>query len=400
GDVNGDGYDDIIVGANTYSNGETDEGLAFVFHGSASGLSCGSGCPVSAITAADWSAEANQPNSEFGRSVASAGDINGDGYSDVLIGAHSYDNLEVNEGIAVIFLGSMTGISCGAGCPVDGLTAADWVAEIDSPGALFGYSVSSARDINGDGYVDVIVGAPEYSNGQTREGAAFVYYGQTNTPTPTHTPTNTPTNTATPTNTPTHTPTSTPTNTPTRTPTSTPTNTATATHTPSPTATNTSTATSTPTRTPTPTPTPTPIGYKLYLPLIVRPAPVTPADLAVVKADSADPVVAGSGLTYAMHVYNDGPAPAENVVMIDTLPAGVTFVSATPDQGSCNYSNGLVSCELGTAPVGADLVVLIVVTVNSSTSGTITNTVTVSTTSPEQNMVNNTDSENTIVLPQ
>jgi hypothetical protein len=289
GDVNGDGYDDVIVGAQ-YSNGETAEGMVFVFHGSASGLSCSGGCPVDAFTAADWSAESNQADSSFAGTVgssASAGDVNGDGYSDVIVGALRFDNPEVDEGLAFIFLGSMTGISCGVGCPVDALSAADWVAELDNPGALFGLAVNGARDVNGDGSMDVIVGAPLYTNGESEEGAAFVYYGlPTPTSTPTNTPTNTttntptstptPTNTATPTNTPTNTPTATPTDTPTTTPTNTPTDTPTPTNTATYTLTptNTPTATFTPTPTWTVTPTSTPITpaptYYQYLPAVLQ----------------------------------------------------------------------------------------------------------------------------------
>ena len=157
GDVNGDGYSDVIVGAIYYDNGETNEGAAFVYHGSPSGIS----------NTAAWQVESNQIGAETGRSVASAGDVNGDGYGDVIVGAHYYDNGETNEGAAFVYHGSPSGIN----------TTANATVESNQVSAYLGTSVASAGDVNGDGYSDVIVGAYRYDNGQTNEGAAFVYYG-------------------------------------------------------------------------------------------------------------------------------------------------------------------------------------------------------------------------------
>jgi parallel beta-helix repeat protein len=151
GDVNGDGYSDVIVGARAYDNGETDEGRAYVYHGSATGLSASSA----------WTAESNQSDASFGYSVANAGDVNGDGYSDVIVGAYAYDNGEDGEGRAYLYHGSATGL----------LTGPAWTAEGNQTDAYFGRSVASAGDVNGDGYSDVIVGARAY------DGRAYVYHG-------------------------------------------------------------------------------------------------------------------------------------------------------------------------------------------------------------------------------
>ncbi len=170
GDVNGDGYADVIVGAMWYDNGQTDEGRAYVYLGSASGLS----------TSAAWTAESDQAGAFFGYSVSMAGDVNGDGYADVIVGADGYDNGQTGEGRAYVYLGSGSGLS----------TTADWTAESDQAGALFGFSVSTAGDVNGDGYADVIVGARYYSNGQSGEGGAFVWYGSATGLGPNGNPTN------------------------------------------------------------------------------------------------------------------------------------------------------------------------------------------------------------------
>ncbi len=164
GDVNGDGYADVIVGAYAYDNGEAGEGAAYVFHGSASGLS---GAPSADPNDAAWMAEGNQAFAYFGESVSTAGDVNGDGYADVIVGADGYDNDQVEEGRVYVYHGSASGLSA----------TEDWMAESNLIAPSFGYSVSTAGDVNGDGYADVIVGAYGYSNGETYEGRAYVYYG-------------------------------------------------------------------------------------------------------------------------------------------------------------------------------------------------------------------------------
>ncbi len=167
GDVNGDGYSDIICGAYQYDSGETDEGKVFVWYGSSSGLGA-NGTPANA----DWSAESNQANANFGNRVSTAGDVNGDGYSDVIVGSDYYSNGESNEGKVFVWYGSSSGLGAN-GTPAN----ADWSAESNQANANLGYSVSSAGDVNGDGYSDIIVGVPYYDNGQANEGRAYVYHG-------------------------------------------------------------------------------------------------------------------------------------------------------------------------------------------------------------------------------
>lgn len=162
GDVDNDGYDDVVIGAEGLSNGQAEEGRAYVYRGSATGLVVGS----------PWTVESNAAGANLGISVAGAGDVNGDGFDDIIIGAYDFTNGEAGEGRAFVHLGSAAGV----------VAAPVWTAEPNVAGARFGGSVASAGDVNGDGFDDVIVGAQLFSNGQANEGAAFLYMGSATGP--------------------------------------------------------------------------------------------------------------------------------------------------------------------------------------------------------------------------
>lgn len=158
GDVNGDGYEDLIVGAPVYDNGESNEGRVFVYLGGSGGLA----------NVPSWSAEGNEANAWFGWSVSGAGDVNGDGFADVVVGVPNWDGGgAVDQGKAQLYLGSAAGLA----------TTPAWTYIGSETDAGMGYSVSGAGDVNGDGYFDVIVGLPGRSNGQSREGIAYVFLG-------------------------------------------------------------------------------------------------------------------------------------------------------------------------------------------------------------------------------
>ncbi|NUM43834.1 MAG: FG-GAP repeat protein [Anaerolineales bacterium] len=182
GDVNGDGYADVIVGASNFDNGQGASGRAFVYHGSAAGLS----------TNANWTAQSDEVFASFASSSGTAGDVNGDGYDDVIIGSPNYSHNQAGEGRAYVYEGSANGL----------LALASWTTESDKIGALFGFSVGTAGDVNNDNYADIIVGAMHYDNGQPYEGRVFVYHGEADPPSVTSTPTSRVTVTATPTNPP------------------------------------------------------------------------------------------------------------------------------------------------------------------------------------------------------
>src|SRR5206468_3453732 len=103
GDVNGDGYGDIVVGAPLYDAfGFFDEGRAFLYPGSASGPA----------TSPAWTADGNKNLAQFGQSVAAAGDVNRDGFADVIIGAPTYDT-----GRVTLYQGAAAGLEARSAFP-------------------------------------------------------------------------------------------------------------------------------------------------------------------------------------------------------------------------------------------------------------------------------------------
>jgi uncharacterized repeat protein (TIGR01451 family) len=119
------------------------------------------------------------------------------------------------------------------------------------------------------------------------------------------------------------------------------------------------------------------------------------ADLSVTKTDSPDPVSRGSTLTYTIVVTNQGLEPATDVLLTDPLSRSVRFVSVTSTAGSCSQSDDIVTCALGEIPSGGSVTVTIDVTARRR--GTVINTVQVSTSSPDPNSANNTDTEETVI---
>lgn len=119
------------------------------------------------------------------------------------------------------------------------------------------------------------------------------------------------------------------------------------------------------------------------------------AGLSITKSDSSDPVLAGTNLTYTLVVSNAGPSDAQNVVVTDVLPSGVTYVG---DTDSCVQSPaGTLTCNLGTVRATSSPSFIVTVTVPSTMTGTITNTATVTSTTFDPTPGNNTDSEDTTI---
>ncbi len=160
GDVNGDGLNDLILGAyDAAPGGRRQAGAAYLHLGHATGV----------VATAQRVLEGAAASDVFGYSVASAGDVNGDGYTDIVVGAfYASPGGRSQAGMASVFLGSETGIGATAQRTFEGAAMGD----------QFGRSVSSAGDLNGDGYADVVVGAHQASpEGRSTAGTVSIFLG-------------------------------------------------------------------------------------------------------------------------------------------------------------------------------------------------------------------------------
>jgi len=148
GDVNGDGYSDVIVGARYDDNNGSNSGSARIF----------SGVDGSIL----YTFNGDSANDNFGSSVSGAGDVNGDGYADLFVGSPYDDNNGADSGSARIFSG------------LDGSIL--YTFNGDNADDRFGSAVSGVGDVNGDGYADVIIGA-SWPGDDWAPGSARVFSG-------------------------------------------------------------------------------------------------------------------------------------------------------------------------------------------------------------------------------
>jgi hypothetical protein len=173
GDINGDGIGDLIVGAGNADPNGSNSGAAYVVFGKKGGFA--KDLKLSTLAAADgFRITGAAANDQAGSSVSAAGDVNGDGIGDLIVGAVNADPNGSSSGAAYVVFGKKGGF--GTNVNLSSLAAADGfrisgVGNHDRAGS----SVSAAGDINGDGIGDLIVGAPQVN--VNNSGAAYVVFG-------------------------------------------------------------------------------------------------------------------------------------------------------------------------------------------------------------------------------
>lgn len=164
GDVNGDGCDDILIGA--YGNDSTGSsaGAAYLIYGSTT-------LADRDLSAADVAYHGMAPSDYAGFAVSGAGDVNNDGYNDILIGAYGNDGSFSSAGATYLIFGSSSLSSLV-------LSGSDVRFFGESSSDYSGRAISGGGDFNGDGYDDILIGAPYDDDGGSSAGATYLILGQ------------------------------------------------------------------------------------------------------------------------------------------------------------------------------------------------------------------------------
>jgi hypothetical protein len=194
GDVNGDGYNDLLIGSNKADGGGSASGEVYLIL-SRSTANWESLTDVNGDFNLDNMSKANltvrfigrNSSDEMGVSISSAGDVNGDGYDDILLGAHKAGGGGGSSGEAYLLFGRSTTdwntlTDASGNFNLDNLSKANktvrFIGRNGGDTLGIGYSMSSAGDVNGDGYDDLLMGAESADGGGSGSGEAYLIFGR------------------------------------------------------------------------------------------------------------------------------------------------------------------------------------------------------------------------------
>lgn len=164
GDVNGDGYDDVIIGAPSEDTVGHDAGAAYIIYGQGRRLGGGSIARVEKLLG-------ERGNDKTGYSVAANGNVNNDGYDDILIGSYEDSSASQNSGSVYLVYGRAMQLNTNT-LRIFAEFTGEYVDDNAGSSVAFG-------DINGDGYSDILVGAINAGNARVPfSGAVYIIYGQ------------------------------------------------------------------------------------------------------------------------------------------------------------------------------------------------------------------------------
>jgi hypothetical protein len=182
GDVNGDGYGDVIVGAfGADPNNQSFAGRSYVVFGGSQNLSVDLSSLTSGSSTRGFALDGQLASDQSGLSVAGAGDVNGDGLADLIIGARVADPPgRVDAGISYVVFGKTDGEVVNLSALTAGTDPQGFTINGEAGGDRSGVSVSTAGDVNGDGLSDLIVGADLRDASGTDAGRSYVVFGKTN----------------------------------------------------------------------------------------------------------------------------------------------------------------------------------------------------------------------------
>lgn len=158
-DFNRDGLSDAIVAAPFSEQNDPDEGIVFGYYGVTS--------PPGLPSAFNWRVQANRPHAVLGLMAERAGDVNGDGFPDLLLGAPDFGNGQLREGLVALFLGSRHGLG----------TEPVWTLESQDTHCRLGTYGAGVGDLNGDGFDDLVVSQVEAGVAPFKAGGIRVIYG-------------------------------------------------------------------------------------------------------------------------------------------------------------------------------------------------------------------------------